>query len=281
MLKRLCSRFLSSVMLIFCLTPTSVFGLSAQRKLVVDYMEAMADIIWTPENDLRYWNEKYGIVYKKGFSYMGIPYTQISRDTGLGNFNELTVVKDGKRVYVGENKDGKYFGNDCSSAVRAAWLLVNPTGSFSDTGHLGKTGEVVGVGPYNFDFELFETKSTSDICSKNGEEKMFKSYKELKPGDVVLSHTRTEDGKRFGHVSMVTEVDKEKNLVFIVDQAGVGGDGALYSKGGRSSWRHESLRFDVLYSKGYIPLANAKLVESDIVDFLGDEVKKKNDAGVA
>ncbi len=271
MLKKVFAKLVCPVFLILCSLPRSASCCNPFRDIVVSYMKSMANVEWTPEKDFTYWNEKYGKVYKAGMDYVGIPYTQINRDTDLGKFLERLVLKNGKNVYYYDNKEKSYLGCDCSSAVRAAWLLVNPYGTFTDTSDFGSSNGVAAVGPYEFDKEVYTNGSTIDICKKNGQEKMFESYARLQSADAILTHTRTGNNVRFGHVRMVTGIDKEKRLVFTIDQAGVDDKGVLYSKNGKSSWRCETLTFETLYSKGYVPLANVKLLELDNSNGSGSE----------
>ena len=273
-------RILSFITFVTLESTSFAFCLSKERRETVKYMENMATIEWAPAEDVKYWNSIHGTVYRKGATYKGIPYTQNERWTSLGRFI-INCKQEGKKyVYIGECKNGKYLGNDCSWAVSTAWReIADPMFNLTYTGDMFKAvilkkGELVAVGDYKF---TGTETSSKDVTDANGEEKMFKAYSALKPGDAVLTHTKnTGTGTHSGHIRLVVAVDPENKKITVIDQVGVDDNHILIGQNHQSSWRYyEELTFDELYSKGYIPVGNAKLLESDVNEE-NTELENKN-----
>ena len=289
-MKKMILKVLSFVLIVFC-ECSSVFGMmpdkfyeevskicemtpniSKERKEVLSYFLHMAKIPWTSKHNMRYWNPKYGDVYKENCTYQGIPYTQIERYTSLGRFSMALRSENGKTVYSGPYENGEYLGTDCSWAITLAWSeVLDRNFRLNDTHdmfiHLKKcalgenSGGIVWVG----DYKISENEnSTKGVTENNGEEVMFKAYKSLKPGDALLKN-RYDDEKKliFGHAMMVEYVDPNGEFVVIAEQTGVNNEGVLEGNG-VSSWRVDiKMSFKDLYDKGYIPVGNKKLISLD------------------
>lgn len=263
-------------MLIIFLECSSVFctmsPISSIRTEVVKYMEEMAEISWTPKEDILYWNSRFGNVYKKNMNYKGVPYTQLERYTSLGRFTINLKEENGKKIYNGPCKDGQYLGTDCSWAVTLAWCeIVDPTFRLNDThdmfvnlknGIIGKdSGGIVPVGIYKIDGKELSTK---EIAENNGKEIMFKAYSKLKPGDALLKNIYYQKADKFtGHIRLVKEVDIKNKTISIIEQTGVDDYGVLKGSG-VSSWRDGfKISFEEFYNDGYIPVGNEKLISLD------------------
>lgn len=240
-----------------------------KREKIIEYMEAMRHVEWSPKEDILYWNPKMGFVYKKGETYYGIPYTQKNRDATLEKFLMSLEDVNGKKVYNGPYKKCEYLGTDCSKAIITAWTLnADPGFMLDDTldmfKNLGK-GSLEPVGEY---FYTGDEHSTLDIADKNGEEVIFKSYENLQPGDAILTCSyETYYGNDWrnnywhcGHVRLVVKVDVDKQTIEYIDQAGVDNEKKLYGANGKSSWRRETISFKDAYKKGCIAVGLAKLL---------------------
>jgi len=224
------------------------FATSEQRQDVVNYMNKMANVPWIAGRDIEYWNPKYGIVFKCGENYFGVPYSQFLRNTSLETFKRL--IKSGK--YYGICGLGHTIpeGSDCSSAVSMAWQLLNKDIPYLSTYDMIPTLDnpyIVKVGNYN----VPEDATTSiEIIKNNEEDAMYNAYSELRPGDAVV--TRGNDS---GHVVLVKEVDARNEEIIGIGQEGVNENGVCLGKDGKSTWRdNRRLSFDELYSKNYIPI---------------------------
>jgi len=243
--------------------------IAKKREKIIEYMEAMRHVEWSPKEDMLYWNPKMGFVYKKGETYYGIPYTQKNRDATLEKFLKSLENVNGKKIYDGPYKKGEYLGTDCSKAIINAWTLnADPSFTLDDTlemfKNLGK-GSLEPVGEY---FYTGEEHSTFDITNTNGEEVIFKSYEKLKPGDAILtcsyeSYYGNDWRNNYwhcGHVRMVVSVNLEEKTIEYIDQAGVDDNKKLYGANGKSSWRREKISFKDAYEKGCIAVGLAKLL---------------------
>ncbi len=247
------ARFILSALLLVLTTAFSGI-LSAQsdeksnedlRSDVVARMREMATIRWTPSEDLTYWNKKYGVVFKKGEHYTGIPYTQRNRQTSAKRFKKHL---DAEGVYTGPLD---YLGSDCSSSVSNAWRAVDPELPFLST-HLmfPGMGNIVKVG----DYQVTSLLLTSKIIEDNGEQVIMDAYRALKPGDAVMTRYETD-----GHVRLVSQVEPENKSVYIIEQSGVSGNGQTV--GDHSTWRVDrKISYEDLLKNGYIPITHKGLV---------------------
>jgi len=119
-----------------------------RQDIVVDYMNAMGTVAWTPSEQLVYESNPDSVsnssrTYKPGTTYYGLPYNHHS-----GSMDRFLFAMDGQNaegVYVTktglgdsiyavkENGVGGYegfvqlMGNDCSTAVQWAWSQISPT----------------------------------------------------------------------------------------------------------------------------------------------------------
>lgn len=216
-----------------------------KREKVVESMRAMATVPWTPSEDLTYWVPKYGVMFKAGESYEGLPYTQRNRETTLEIFQE-NLDQDGR--YIGP---ADYYGTDCSSSVSIAWREVDKDLPCLSTYFMFPgMGKIVTVG----DYKVTSTQSTPKIILDNGEEKIRDCYDKLRPGDVIL--WRNEG---FGHVRLVSALDPERETIYIIEQTGAGKDGL---KGKKGTWRIDyAFSYDQMIEDGYVPITHKALLE--------------------
>lgn len=266
LMKRSILKAISLVLIILCTSTGTTFGISEKqaREEVVKYMEYMANIAWSPKRTIKYWNDKYGDVYKEGKLYKGIPYTQFGRYTSPSRFIINSEFKNGILVYTVPYKDGEYYGTDCSWAITLAWRIVDPMFSLNDTmdmfSNLEKNqGGICKVGQYAI--ITGNEASTKEVNKNNGKETMFKAYQNLKPGDAVLKNTYNQVTDRFtGHIRLVKEIDRKNKSITIIEQIGVNDNGILMEDG-ISSWKNGfKISFNELFEDGYIPVGNEKLL---------------------
>lgn len=233
------------------------FAASEKRQNVVNYMNEMANLPWTARRNMEYWNPRYGIVFKGGETYFGIPYSQFLRNTNLETFKRL--IKNGEyKGTTGFNHTSPE-GSDCSSAVSMAWQLLNKDIPYLSTYEMFPTSDnpyIVKVGNYNVPINV---NTSTEIIKANTMEDMYEAYSKLQPGDAVVSRSRGG-----GHVILVKEIDVNNQLMIGIDQEGVDENGILKGKNGKSSWKDDRiLSFSELYSKDYIPITIKELIEND------------------
>lgn len=222
--------------------------------MIVLYMIAMANVCWIATRNMEYWNQKYGIVFKSGETYFGIPYSQYLRNTNLETFKRL--IKNGKYFGTSGFNHTSPEGSDCSSAVSMAWQLLNKNIPYLSTYEMLPNSEnpyIVKVGEY----KVPEKATTStDVINSNTKETIYEAYTKLQPGDAVVSRSRGG-----GHVILVREVNVKNQAIIGIDQEGVDENGVLKGKNGKSSWKDDRrLTFAELYSKNYIPITINELV---------------------
>lgn len=176
------------------------------REKVTKTMRAMAEVTWFCPDDIVYYKSERGVIFKKGETYHGIPYTQKGRYTGLEEFRALLKNINGKPVYSGPIQSDLYRGSDCSSAVSYAWRAADPEFPVLSTHRmtLGLFSKIVKVG----DYKITSKVSTEKIVKDNGAAAVYRAYDKLQPGDVLLMHGRA------GHVRLVSSLDQQKKTVY-------------------------------------------------------------------
>lgn len=204
---------------------------SSKRQSVVSYMRSMATIRWTPSRTITYWNAS-GRKWVKGTVYTGIPYSQYSRTTSLEEFRRHLSGS----TYTGPSGRTTYKGTDCSSSVSLAWKQANSSIGIRWTGSMtpGNSG-IKKVGSY-----VTNSSNTKRSCTSSGQRKMYAAYRQLQPGDAVVTH-----GSNY-HVRLVTSVSS--NGITCIEQSGL-------VTANRSSWKvNQYYSFASLYNSGYVPI---------------------------
>ncbi len=206
------------------------------RKRAVSYMESMASVAWTPSVSFKHWSygKKNGNnhIWAKGTTYYGIPYSQTTRKTTLEKFQENMSGK----TYKGPYGQSSYMGNDCSSAISFAYRQVNSKFPVTNTtGLYPAKGNTKRVGSYK-DYGMVNSAS---ICNKNGKTAIQNSYKQLQPGDLLLTSDHA-------HVMMVSEAGD--GYVKVTHQT-------TYNSKLHSTWRvNEKWSYSSLYNAKFIPV---------------------------
>ncbi|MDE7424354.1 MAG: RICIN domain-containing protein [Lachnospiraceae bacterium] len=220
----------------FVLQPVTINGKSyndgssvaEQRNMVVNYMNKMATIEWTPRISFTHWSG--GRTWYAGTMYKGIPYSQSCRNTTYEYFAKNMYGKQ----YVGPSGQKTYLGSDCSSAVSMAWRTVNTSFPITSTYKMyPKQSYINAVGNYSH----WNLENATEICKRNGAGVMKKAYSALQPGDAVLQNE---------HIMLVT--GRYSNYITVTEQT-------TYSSSLRSTWRvNRQVTFDTLYANNYIPI---------------------------
>ena len=267
-MKKKCSAFFSvCLMVAFLFGQSGLIGAraatpSSKGKLAIAEMKKMYNITWTsntyPEVEI------YGLKYKCGTRYKGMPYTQYwnARNKTYSEF-----LSDPAMVYAApiyryflsqpKNPDGtkRELGNDCSAAVAAAWRAAGSgvsksisTGSMynaaiSSTGCMKKRGSYGGS----------DTKTTRGWLTSSNYISVFSA---LKPGDVCFYHTKKSDGTHTGHAILITDVNTTSKTVSYIDQIG---KQWRIDSAAHSTWTSGTKSFWSLYSDGYVPITTSDI----------------------
>lgn len=241
--------FILTFFMIISVLPMTAMQANAAtvRDTAVAYMREMATIKWTPSKTITYWSGS-GKSFKAGTTYSGMPYTQNNRQN-LATFKKY--LKSGK--YTGPSTAAAYVGNDCSSAVRFAWLHVNAKISFTYTGNMFPTSNtgVLPVGSYSY---TASKSSTKTIISKSGSSTMYNAYAQLKPGDAIFARVNgvVNHARLVSKVNVVKtggKVDANKSTVSCIEQCGIS------SSRKNTTWNvDKTYTFANLCSTYYIPI---------------------------
>ncbi len=140
-----------------------------KRADVLNKAKAMTEVKWIPKYDIK---DNYGnYVFKKGKTYIGIPYTMDSYQVSSVN-DFLSKINGSKKIY----------GNDCSAFVSTAWGLSRQT-------------------TYTF-------YSAAKSANKLDGNRIFQiSWNDIKPGDALLK----DNGKGKGHIVLYIATDADNS----------------------------------------------------------------------
>lgn len=229
----------------------------ALRQKVLDYMRSMAELEWTPREDLEWWADKTRSLYKKGETYKGIPYSRNWQWTGLEDFKSYLQEQEGKLVYTGPTEHYQYKANACATACSFSWRSVCPDMPILKTFNLepGKIYISSGVDCRTRqaflkvgDYKMTKYDDSKTVVRENGKETMFACYSQLLPGDGLVKRPE-------GHAMMVMRVDEEKQTVYIIDQYGVE-KGKKELVNGNQSWHvDQPYTYEKLFELGYLPIS--------------------------
>ncbi len=243
------------------------------RKICVDYFRLQLSYQWTPSESFSYLIEAYDrkVDMKKDSLYMGSPY-----DGGRGNLYKIMNIYDSETGILSTSKNGEYttqiIGNNCSSASHWGWSRVSNTFRFTHTVTITEANGAIKLGPYQYENEGKNHKSTREVCQANGEQVMFQSYTLLKPADGVVCYNGS------GHVMMVSgtphvevlpdgSIDGKNSYVPVMEQTSSWEDvdfgNETFSQQGRVD---RNVSFASLYKSTYLPFTLKELIGTDPVE---------------
>ena len=186
---------------------------SVNAKSVLDYMQKMADVVWTPSKLIDFSNHSSvtgSVKYEPGKIYHGLPYTEAAANYEM--FADRLVgtkypVSDAETYYT-------LPGNVCSSAPYTGWERIG--NSLTAVPSTEIMLPAVNKGFYavgEYEWEGIADKPTIDIITASGEDTndgltaIYRAYSSLMPGDMVVS--RWESGNSIlGHIRLVAEEPK-------------------------------------------------------------------------
>ena len=234
-----------------------------KRKVVYEYMKAMSEVVWTPEQTLDLSKINSQLVFKKGVTYTGMPYVTAIAGT-LEQF--LAHTEDG--VYKGPFTVQEAIGNHCSSSIINSWKRVSDTITAGYTVNMMPQREKGTVPVGDYVFERTDT-STEQIVKRNKSAVIFDAYSKLQMGDAVLSAGTSGQWNDTGHTRMVISVDvsrkangeinPNRSSVTTIEQTNAFDKTA---KGINTTyWVNHVYSFTDLFSKNYIPVTVKELNE--------------------
>lgn len=269
------------------LTEEELAILAQRRDTAEQYMREMVSVLWKADKnisyDLNYGNSgKFKIVADR--IYRGLPYTYACGTKA--SFLEYASNEDERGVFAisdlymqalnGSGPDARV-GNDCSSAVTAAWSLISPTVTSTRSSMMFEDYGVIPVGDYIYeptiDPETNLITDTFPVININGKMKMYEAYAQLQKADAVsyvgtsANHTRmvvdvnvvyTPSGDIDGVSSTVTVLEQTRNN-FLKEKTEVDPriGGPVYVIGGIDV----KYTFGQLAAEGYVPVTVRELVE--------------------
>lgn len=231
---------------------------------------------WYTDKDFSY--TKIGPFEGERFSYntreiyCGLPYTM--GDTSLIHWLQYYDFSTGKMTGDFTKDISNRLGNACCESIKWAWGAVCGDQMWDFPINVTPLNGVIPVGEYTVDSSIarYDLISTDDICRKNGEEVMYRSYAAALPADLVVSYP-------LNHCMMVNEqpnivydkngnIDPDKSYLTIEDQRGgilnktlpyrvIGKGGKIYHYSGNLSTKWS---FSALYDNGYLPYTCAQFL---------------------
>jgi len=232
------------------------------RKTVVDYMNKMGTVEWSPEKTMDFSkNHSETLIYKAGQTYRGMPYTNYR-----GGYEIFANELDKKGVYSGPVGYQKTYGNTCATSIKNAWLLVSNSIDFEysiDMMPCHEGSGVLAIGDIPWD--RYDGKNTTNsIVKRCKPEALYEAYAQMKPGDAIVRYLDTA-----GHAMMVTgevtlfykadgSLYPDRCTVIFTDQTG----SFTSAKEGEphSTWNIDRERtFSYLYAEGYLPVTIQEL----------------------
>lgn len=243
----------------------------ALRTEAVEYMRAMAEVIWTVP-------EVYNYTCSDGNAYcsqmflptdimQGLPYTHKQ-----GSLERLQYVQDENGCVqswingIGYDGFDMYMGNDCSGAVYWAWARVASSFEFQWTwGMLPSTDMgVLPVGDYDAYVEqTTDVHESIPVVEANGEERILEAYAKLNKGDAIVAYYTGGNHARLCSAGAVVFRDAEGKIDPVASYITSIEQGAARSMNPYiTTWRVDyKYTFAQLYEKYYLPVTVQELVD--------------------
>ena len=247
------------------------------RMLCVDFFRFAKTALWIPDEDFSYIRNKAGSQDKMfgGEIYGGLPYI----GNGSGNIYRLMDYMDEARGVVDmseASKHPKLFGNQCSIGSYWGWARVINSADYDWTFNMVASRGFIPVGPlkYNTEIQSFSEENTAQICEKNGEQTMFRSYASMLPADGLISSHPAG-----GHVIMCSvaphveyfsdgTIDGQNSYLYIIDQhqrwaERESASGMLYQ---HKNYIDRKFTFEALFKGKNIPFTFGEFLGTDPIE---------------
>lgn len=271
-MKKLCV-ILAALMLISCLAGCSsnqnkkpenltISGEGVDvRKVVVDYMIAMANIKWTAGIKIDYSQIcAPSLVYEPGKTYLGMVYNK--NWTGLEKFQSV-IDENGNHIGTEDGFEVSP-GNSCATAIRHAWQLVSPGVEYEHSINMLPYYTETGVLPVgDIDWTRYNGKNTNTVLNSYDRKEIMEAYASAHAGDALVRYWDTG-----GHALMITKepvvvrngdgsVNLINSVLYLTDQ-----NSRLHNRREYpSSWEVDRpVSFSQAFQEGYLPVTCAELV---------------------
>lgn len=269
---------------------TNDMTLEEKRQLCVDFFRFSQSFAWTPDEDHDFHYTLSGKTtnktVKQGTVYGGLPYMR-----GTGNVYRIMEFYDPETGVVNIKNAAAnqlYFGNQCSIGASWGWARVVNSANYEWTSGMVASRGFIPVGEYTYDFSIprFGNNQiiSTEVCEKNGEQVMFRSYAKLLPADGLVNYTTA------GHVIMCSSVptviknadgtiNGEKSFITVIDQdtgwtEKQQTDGSPFLVQGSID---DKITFAKLYKGSYVPFTFAELIGTDPVEEVSCEINIEGD----
>ena len=255
----------------------SVFKIpeTSMRDWVVDYMFKMAEIKWTPSQNMDLTKDSKGnligttLMFEKGKTYYGLPYINLLTDTDYEDFEAAMKWNEGKQMYLyncpADRADDAALGNDCSSAILLAYKRFDDNISAFDTGTCFPLGDKSGIYPIGEMVVNGTETTTEEIVKNTPEEAHYASFAKLQKGDTIMWRLKSATGDSVaGHTRMVISVNvvktpagklnPHKSTVTTIEQTNA--MDKIAAKEGKNTtwWVNHEYTFSDLRGKNLIPV---------------------------
>ena len=276
------------------------------RQIVLDYMRAQTNIIWTPSKNLSYYSQTKFMLIAEGNLAGGMPYITVCQSS-LYNFmhfyDERNGMLDVEKLQA-EKQDWKQIvANQCSGSTYWAWVRVSNSIQFQYCNRILPCNgyifpdviaemlkDVTEYYPSGAGVESI-TSTKYEIVPAIGREGMYQLYAQMKPADGLIHYDgwtqkTDKDGNVIertpsaaGHVIMCSSVPV---IVYNEDGTIDGSNSYITIRDQTLSLKPTKLEngvecdvypnwdavhtFDKLYSTGYLPFTLPEFVGKDDVE---------------
>lgn len=231
------------------------------RRIAIEYMYAMAKVVWTANQRFDYSFNDASLIYEPGRTYVGMIYNNCRN--GLEAF--LDALDENGVYKLADNGWDTAPGNSCATSVRHAWQMISPDVEFLysvdmmpcyDYSHVLPVGDI--------DWTLYDGKhTTNSILNNTDKNVILEAYAQAQPADGFMRYL----DEKGGHALMVTlppvvvrddqgRIDPEQSFVFLTDQTNKINTLRSYP----STWKIDrQVSFEKAYTDGWLPVTTKEL----------------------
>ena len=236
-------------------------SLEELRRIAIDYMKAMANVVWTAGSRIDYSFNNESLIYEPGQSYVGMIYNNCRN--GLENFCEA-LNEDG--VYRLEDVGWDTApGNSCATSIRHAWQMICPDVEYQYSVDMMPWYPETHVQPVgDIDWSLYDGSNTAESILPNTDKQVIlEAYAQAQPADGFMRYL----GNKGGHALMVTlppvvvrnadgTINAEESFVYLTDQNNKMNTFRQFP----STWKVDrQVSFEKAYADGWLPVTLKEL----------------------
>lgn len=197
---------------------TSDMTMDQIRQICVDFFRLQLSFPWTPKENVKYQITSLGnpVSIQQKRLYGGIPYQSI----GSGNLYRMYEFYDPETGILDLPRNTELYYNACSGGAYWGWGRVINSANYTWTPTMTKSNGFIPLGEYDYDDSTGELPT--DICKKNGEQVMYRSYAKLQIADCIVKNGHVRMASSKAHVVLKEdgsgEIDGNKSYVHFCDQ---------------------------------------------------------------